>query len=247
MLKIIGSRIAAELERPTPDGVLRAAALAVSSARGASVFAELARSLAEILHVELAFIARPDDGAAGTMKCWRCSSTARRSTRLVRDRRHAVRGVLRDGFRVVPRPRRRAASPTTRRCACHAMSGLRRLSARRSRRQPIGLVSIASRAPLRHLDRIESMMQIFAVRAAAEIERAARRRGAAASEESYRTIFEAIEDGVVIHDWDTGALVDLNPKACEVSGFRRDEVLGAPLGRCSARATPPYTEGDARR
>ena len=43
VLKIIGSRIAAELERRRADGVLRTAALAVSSARGASVFAELVR------------------------------------------------------------------------------------------------------------------------------------------------------------------------------------------------------------
>src|SRR3954447_3044218 len=60
VLKIIGSRIAAELERSTTEGVLRAAALAVSGALGSTVFAELARSLAEILHVDIAFIARPD-------------------------------------------------------------------------------------------------------------------------------------------------------------------------------------------
>ncbi len=73
------------------------------------------------------------------------------------------------------------------------------------------------------------MMQIFAVRAAAEIERLRADEALRSSEESYRTIFEAIEDGVVIHDWHTGALVDLNPKACEMSGFRREDVLGAPL------------------
>ena len=66
------------------------------------------------------------------------------------------------------------------------------------------------------------------------------------SEESYRTIFEAIEDGVVIHDWHTGALVDLNPKACEMSGFRREKVLGAPL-KVFCSADPPYSEADALR
>src|SRR5881394_1004144 len=53
VLKIIGSRIAAELERSTTEAVLRAAALAVSAAGGNAVFSELARSLAGILHVEV--------------------------------------------------------------------------------------------------------------------------------------------------------------------------------------------------
>src|SRR6476619_4820584 len=49
VLKIAGSRVAAELERAALDAVLRAAALAVSKARGASVFAELVRYLATIV------------------------------------------------------------------------------------------------------------------------------------------------------------------------------------------------------
>ena len=96
---------------------------------------------------------------------------------------------------------------------------------------PVGILAIASRQPLWHPERIESMMQIFAVRAGAEIERLRSEEALRGSEESYRTIFEASEDGVVIHDWHTGALVDLNPKACEMSGFRREEVLGAPITR----------------
>ena len=67
VLKILGSRIAAELERTTTEGVLKTAALAVSSARGDAVFAELARSLAAILHVDAAFIARPSANDPGTM------------------------------------------------------------------------------------------------------------------------------------------------------------------------------------
>jgi hypothetical protein len=67
VLKILGSRIAAELERTITDGVLKTAALAVSSARGDVVFAELVRSLAAILHVDAAFIARPSASDPDTM------------------------------------------------------------------------------------------------------------------------------------------------------------------------------------
>jgi PAS domain S-box-containing protein len=110
----------------------------------------------------------------------------------------------------------------------------------------LGLVAISSRMPLGRVDRIESVMQIFAVRAAAEIERLRADETLRMSEESYRTIFESIEDGVVVHDWDSGALVDVNPKACETSGFRREDVLGAPLSIFCSRQEP-YTEAAARR
>ncbi len=58
MLKIIAGRMAAEMERTRTDDILRSVALAVSGARSGTVFDELVRLLATILHVELAFIAR---------------------------------------------------------------------------------------------------------------------------------------------------------------------------------------------
>ena len=246
VLKIIGSRIAAELERSTTEGVLRAAALAVSGALGSSVFAELTRSLAEILRVDIAFIARPDAAAPGTMKVLAMhfddGPVDRGSYALAGT---PCEGVLRNGFRVVPE---RAASmfPGDGTLNAHAIQGYAGYPLTDRSGANLGLVSIASRAPLHRLDRIESMMQIFAVRAAAEIERLRAEDDVRRSQESYRTIFESIEDGVVIHDWDTGALVDVNPKACATSGFRREDVLGSPLSIFCSRHEP-YSEADARR
>ncbi len=110
VLKIIGSRIAAELERSTTEGVLRAAALAVSSARGSAVFAELARSLAEILRVDIAFIARPDADEPRHDEGARDAARRRAGRRRrVRDRRaRPAKACCSDGFRVVTEARRRA-------------------------------------------------------------------------------------------------------------------------------------------
>jgi GAF domain-containing protein len=68
LLKIFAGRIVAEIERSRADEALRAAALAVSSAHGETLFAELTRYLATILHVELAFIARREPGQAADMR-----------------------------------------------------------------------------------------------------------------------------------------------------------------------------------
>ena len=58
LLKIFAGRMVAEIERSHVDEAFRAAALAVSSTRGDSVFGELVRLLAAILRVEVAFISR---------------------------------------------------------------------------------------------------------------------------------------------------------------------------------------------
>jgi GAF domain-containing protein len=79
-------------------------------------------------------------------------------------------GVLRDGFRVVPQTRRRAL-PGDGTLRDNGIEGYAGYPLTDRAGANLGLVSIASRSAAAPLDRIESMMQIFAVRAAAEIER----------------------------------------------------------------------------
>jgi len=245
VLKIVGNRIAAELEQQTTEGVLKTAALAVSSARGATVFAELVRSLAAILHVDVAFIAKPS-GEPGVMKMLAMQLDG---APVAIDRyeisKSPCAGVLDKGFRVYPH-RVCELFPEEMTLSSLGIEGYAGYPLNDLGGATLGLVAISSRMPLGRVDRIESVMQIFAVRAAAEIERLRADETLRMSEESYRTIFESIEDGVVVHDWDSGALVDVNPKACETSGFRREDVLGAPLSIFCSRQEP-YTEAAARR
>ncbi len=104
----------------------------------------------------------------------------------------------------------------------------------------MGIMALIDRKPLRDRVLTECVLKIFSVRAAIELERRtvdeARRR----SEESYRSIFEAAEDCLFVHDGDTGAILDVNPKACEVYGYGRDELLAIDVGRLSS-GEPPYT------
>jgi len=244
VLKIAGSRVAAELERAAFDAVLRSAAIAVSKARGVSVFAELVRYLATILRVELAYIARLDDGPPATLEVMAAQLDGNPLDAI----RYEVAGtpcesVLDSGFQAFESGigERFVSDETLAKLgmvsyAGHALVDLAG--------KPIGLISIASRQPLRHQDRLESMLQIFAVRAGAELERLRAEQALRASEESYRTIFEASEDCIVIHDWHTGAVVDLNPKACEMTGYRRESVIGQSLEALSW-GEPPYSKDDA--
>src|SRR5206468_6307389 len=64
------------------------------------------------------------------------------------------------------------------------------------------------------------------------------------SEASYRAIFDAAEDAIFVHDIETGAIVDVNPKACASFGYTREEFRQFDIGTLSS-GVRPYTQQDA--
>jgi PAS domain S-box-containing protein len=54
-----------------------------------------------------------------------------------------------------------------------------------------------------------------------------------ASETSYRRLFEAAKDGILILDVDTGRIDDVNPFLFNLLGFSRSEMLGKTVGELS--------------
>jgi len=224
LLKIFASRIIAEIERSSADQALRAAALAVSAASGESVFAELARYLATILRVETAFISRhrPDEGDVLHMLAMVSNDE------VLQGYRYPVKGtpcghVLGRQFRAYPSKLRElfASDENALLSGAESYAGLPLNDAQG---RPLGTIGIVSRHPLANVERVESMLRIFAGRAAAEIERLAAREALQRSESSYRAIFEASEDSIFIHDWDSGMILDANPKACQAYEYSRDEL-----------------------
>ncbi len=63
------------------------------------------------------------------------------------------------------------------------------------------------------------------------------------SEASYRAIFDAAEDVIFVHDIETGAIVDVNPKACSTFGYTRDEFRRLDLGALGSGVRPYTREG----
>ncbi len=54
-----------------------------------------------------------------------------------------------------------------------------------------------------------------------------------ASELSYRRLFEAAKDGILILDADTGRITEVNPFLFELLGFSRNEMIGKTVGELS--------------
>ena len=53
------------------------------------------------------------------------------------------------------------------------------------------------------------------------------------SELSYRRLFEAAQDGILILDFETGHVTDANPYLAQLLGFSREEMVGQTVGELS--------------
>jgi len=48
--------------------------------------------------------------------------------------------------------------------------------------------------------------------------------------QAYEALFEKISEGLVVHDPETGEIVDVNERFCEMNGYERSELLGESIG-----------------
>lgn len=48
-------------------------------------------------------------------------------------------------------------------------------------------------------------------------------------DEQYHSIFEAANDGLIIHNLETGLVIKANPAACKMHGYTHEEFIGQPL------------------
>jgi PAS domain S-box-containing protein len=93
-----------------------------------------------------------------------------------------------------------------------------------------GLIAAVSRRTLDQPAFVESVLRIFAVRINAELERVAAHDALRASEEQYRTVFNASADALVL--WNSRLeRVDVNPAYERMYGYSRAEVLAGMRAR----------------
>jgi PAS domain S-box-containing protein len=64
------------------------------------------------------------------------------------------------------------------------------------------------------------------------------------SEDRFRTIFNAVNDAIFVHDLETGFILDVNSRMCEMYGYSREEVRQLDVEALSM-GEPPYTKQDA--
>ena len=228
-------------DRKRLEEALSSAALAVSQAEGEALYRELARYLATILDVDAVFIATRDDATPCLMNV----RAFHLDGATIENFSYELAGtpcqiVLENGFQHYP-CRLSELFPRDTDFAKLGFQGYSGYPLVDSRGQVQGLLAAVTRRSLGPPAFVESVLRIFAVRVNAELERVAGQQALRASQDSYREIFEASEDAIFVHDWDTGAILDANPQACAAYGYSREEFRSARLADLSS-GVPPYTE-----
>lgn len=231
-------------ERRQMRDALSNVAFGVSAATGGNVFREIVRYLARTLEVDFAFVGElTGEGRQGL------------ATLAVYDRGEIVENIAYDlagtpcervvgqAFHYIP-DGVRARFPGDTMLSRLGFESYAGYPLYDSGGRALGLIAVTHRGPLRNRPLVESILRIFSVRAAAELERLRSEQERRISEESYRAIFEAAEDAIFVHDIDTGAIVDVNPKACQAYGYDHDELLGVDPGVLSS-GRGPYTPEEA--
>ncbi|MCC7410558.1 MAG: PAS domain S-box protein [Gammaproteobacteria bacterium] len=109
----------------------------------------------------------------------------------------------------------------------------------------LGLIAVLARAPFDEGMQPRRIIEIFAARAAAELERLATEEALRASESRYRTVLEAIHDGVtVVQD---GRVVYANHGAERMLGYAAGQLVGVPLSALTAAALRAEIEAGLER
>jgi PAS domain S-box-containing protein len=232
--------------RKRTEDALSNAALAVSGAKRSEVFEQLVKYLAVTLDTEFAFIARLHSGQPGSARI----IAAYLRGGFFYDVEYALAGtpcekVFGKHFEFIPRDLQRRF-PADRMMREFDFESYAAYPLYGSDGSPLGLIGVAHDKALSDRQVTESMLRIYSVRAAAEIERQCSDRALRVSEANYREIFENSEDAIFIHDFATGAIVDVNPKACANYGYSREEMRQIDIGMLSS-GEPPYTPEDALR
>lgn len=91
----------------------------------------------------------------------------------------------------------------------------------------LGLIVALFHNPIVDINLVRSMLQIFAVRAASELERKHSEQSLKESEERFRQLSEAAFEGIAItHE---GSIIDINNRLAEVLGYSVSEIIGKPV------------------
>ncbi len=204
---------------------MRRAALAVSAVEGQELFGELVRTLAQILAVDIAFIALPSPADPERLRMLAFCVDGR----MIEDFEYPLAGtpcetVIGQQYRIYPSRliEHFPLDAEFRSLAVDAYAGHPLTGAQG---KPLGLISVVSRRPFADPELVEAMLKIFATRAVTEIERRRADQALRASEEQYRAIFNASADALVL--WNSRyRRVDVNPAYERLYGWSRDEVIG---------------------
>ena len=225
------------------QAVLREAAFGVSQAKGEEVFDVLVTHLSAAVGARMALIGLLDANHSHIHTRALCSNGEITSNIIYSTEESPCIKVVKEGYHCF--------SHSLTQCfpACHVVqtfefesyAGVPLIS---SNGDTLGILAVLDDYTLPNSALLESVLKIFSARAVAELERERSDAAKKVSEASYRSIFEASESAILVHEIGNWRILDVNPKACEMWGYTREEMLNVGIGDISS-GVAPYTGAKA--
>jgi PAS domain S-box-containing protein len=211
---------------PEPaDETLRLLARGVSAATGEAFFHSLAEALAGALgvdHVLIGEVTAPGEDRVRTVAVW---AHGRRADNF----EYALAGTPCEDLikrRLCSHPRGVRQlfpnDPSLGELGVESYVGTPLCS---STGQVLGLMAVLDRRPIDDPNRVEALLQIFAHRAAAEMERVQAIEALRRSEERFRALVEKSADGITLLSAD-GVVTYASPSSARMLGYRPEELVG---------------------
>ena len=215
--------------RERSEETLKHIGFGVSSETGEEFLRSLVNQLSRTLPNDFAFLLEVSGSGEDEVKTLTVSRAGAIQSSAASDLAHTAFGeALAKGFRVYPSAVR-TRFPEDMILQHHAAESFVGMPLVDHRGRPVGLIGVLDGKPLGDTQIIESTLQIFASRAAAEIERKRFEEELAAEKERLAITLRAIGEGFITID-NEGRVLILNPVAEQLTGWLQTEAHGRVLG-----------------
>lgn len=229
-------------ERKRTNEALQAVAEGVSASLGSAFFRSLVRSLAEVTGVDYAFVgsvegAEPD--TVRTIAVWARGEPGENFSYALADTPCA--NVVGQHLCVHPSGVQHSFPEDVllQEMGIESYAGAPLID---SHGETVGLLVVLHSEPFVQPELIVSLLRLFGIRAAAELEREEHDRLIHESEARFRTLVEHAPEAIVVLDTNTGMFVDANRNAEELFGLPRGELLEQGPVQLSPPTQPDGTE-----
>ncbi|MEA3187636.1 MAG: hypothetical protein QOD99_1466, partial [Chthoniobacter sp.] len=215
-------------ERKRSEETLKHIGLGVSATTGEEFVRSLVKQLSKALNSEFAFVVetlKKDEDDACTLVI--AEHGAIRSKTNYKLAGTACEEALKKGFRAYPRDVREAFPKDSVLKELGAQSFLA-MPLTDHKRRIVGLMGVIDTKPMENMQIAESTLQIFAARAAAEIERKRFEEDLNAEKERLAVTLRSIGDGFIATDVE-GKVVLINNIAERLTGCKQEKSIGLPL------------------
>jgi len=206
-LSLVGQIFADAILRKRDEEALRNIASGVSATTGETFFRALASHLSAGLETDCAYICEVIDARRNRVRTLAACIDGEISENVEYDPEGTPCQTVLDAGRNVCVSGVQAAYPKDSALKQMGLESYLGVALSDSNGRPFGLICVASRKPLRNIKTAEAMLQIFAARASAEIERQKAERALREAEAKNRAIVSAIPDLLFLQD-ENGVYLD---------------------------------------